>query len=79
MLPLELFKDFITKRIRVHISDEGSYTGTLKGFDNYVNIVLSNATFLDADGVENKVQSECIINGQYITHVETILEGVDVK
>lgn len=72
MGPLELFKESVNRSVCVHVSDRGTYTGSLLGFDTYVNTTLKNTVFEDADGNRSGPMKECIVNGQYITFIEIV-------
>lgn len=72
MLPLELFENLVSKNVIVHTTDGTKYTGTLVGFDIYVNTILKNAIFDDVEGNRSTVIKECIINGNSITYIENI-------
>lgn len=72
MCPLELIRDSISKSVRVHTSVKSVYSGTLLGFDIYVNIVLADARIQDAEEPSEKLVSECLINGQNVTFVEIL-------
>jgi hypothetical protein len=43
-LPLELIDKCIGSRIWVLLKDEKEFVGTLRGFDDYVNMVLEEVT-----------------------------------
>jgi len=70
MDPLALFNEFISKDVRIHTSERGTYTGCLLGFDMYVNMALRDARFVDGSGEESGAMGTCIVNGLTVTFVE---------
>eukprot|EP00904_Undaria_pinnatifida_P006772 jgi/Undpi1/3224/HiC_scaffold_15.g06598.m1 len=57
LLPLELIDKCIGSRLWIIMKGEKELVGTLRGFDDYVNMVLDDVTEyeIDADGTKRKV------------------------
>ena len=71
ILPLALIDKCIGARIWVIMRGSTEFVGTLKGFDDYVNIVLEDVTEFtyDSQGRRRDIQleSSILLNGNSIT------------
>lgn len=68
-LPMELIDKCIGSRIQVIMKNEKEIVGTLVGFDDYVNMVLENATEYEitSDGKKKTKLEEILLNGNNVT------------
>ncbi|KAI9221828.1 LSM5-like protein [Blastocladiella britannica] len=69
LLPLELIDKCIGSRIWVIMKSDKEFTGTLVGFDDFVNMVLENVTEFSRDktGALVKVDlSQILLNGNNV-------------
>ncbi|CAM9833393.1 unnamed protein product [Discosporangium mesarthrocarpum] len=69
LLPLELIDKCIGSRLWIIMKGEKELVGTLRGFDDYVNMVLDDVTEyeLDADGNKHKIQlDQILLNGNNV-------------
>ena len=77
LLPLELVDKAIGSKLWVIMKDKKEFVGTLRGFDDYVNIVLDDVTEyeLSAGGVSmpKKVKLESILLSG--THIAMLVPG----
>ena len=48
------------------------FTGTLQGFDDYVNMVLSDVTEYDYSGAEPHKMKKALVNGNNVCMVSTL-------
>ena len=71
LLPLELVDKAIGSKLWVIMKDKKEFVGTLRGFDDYVNIVLDDVTeyeLINGKSTPNKVKLESILlSGTHIT------------
>ena len=72
ILPLALVEKCIGARIWVIMRDETEFIGTLKGFDDYVNIVLEDVCEIHTseEGVRREVkmvEKSILLNGSAVT------------
>ena len=71
ILPLALIDKCIDARIWVVMRGNTEFVGTLKGFDDYVNLVLDDVTeyLYDSEGVRTgtKLASSIVLNGNAVT------------
>ncbi|GMH57189.1 hypothetical protein TL16_g02314 [Triparma laevis f. inornata] len=76
VMPLELIDKCIGSRLWVIMKNSKELVGTLRGFDDYVNMVLDDVTeYKIVDGVTEKVQLEQILlNGN---NVAVLVPGGD--
>ncbi|KAF1984637.1 putative U6 SNRNA-associated SM-LIKE protein LSM5 [Aulographum hederae CBS 113979] len=65
ILPLELIDKCIGSKIWVIMKSENEFVGTLLGFDDYVNIVLSDVTEYNYSGATNKM-TKILLNGNNV-------------
>ncbi|KAH8772727.1 hypothetical protein F5883DRAFT_549323 [Diaporthe sp. PMI_573] len=63
--PLELVDKCVGSRIWVIMKGDREFSGTLLGFDDYVNIVLEDVTEFGYDGNSTKL-SKILLNGNNI-------------
>mmetsp|Transcript_27872 Transcript_27872/g.52794 ORF Transcript_27872/g.52794 Transcript_27872/m.52794 type:complete len:84 (+) Transcript_27872:231-482(+) len=68
VMPLELIDKCIGSRLWVIMKNSKELCGTLRGFDDYVNMVLDDVTeYTMVDGVKEKTKLEQILlNGNNI-------------
>ncbi|ORX36903.1 hypothetical protein BD324DRAFT_580310 [Kockovaella imperatae] len=68
ILPLELVDRCIGSKIWVVMKNEREFTGTLRGFDDYVNMVLSDVKEYEvtSNGVTSTDLGETLLNGNNI-------------
>ncbi|KAF3122195.1 RNA-binding protein lsm5 [Orbilia oligospora] len=69
ILPLELVDKCVGSKIWVVMKSEKEFSGTLVGFDDYVNMVLEDVTEYDA-GEQIKLK-KILLNGNNICMVES--------
>ncbi|TKA27757.1 U6 snRNA-associated Sm-like protein LSm5 [Salinomyces thailandicus] len=65
LLPLELIDRCVGSPIRVIMKGDREFSGTLLGFDDYVNMVLEDATEHDYTGAQTKLP-KVLLNGNNI-------------
>lgn len=65
LLPLELIDKCVGSRIWVIMKGEKEFSGTLVGFDDYVNMVLEDVTEFDYSG-NNTQLPKILLNGNNI-------------
>merc|ERR1712000_433241 len=65
LLPLELIDKCVGSRIWVVMKGEKEFSGTLMGFDDYVNMVLEDVTEFDYSGNHTKLP-KILLNGNNI-------------
>ncbi|KAF7306829.1 U6 snRNA-associated Sm-like protein LSm5 [Mycena indigotica] len=75
ILPLELIDKCIGSRIWVVMKNDREFTGTLLGFDDFVNMVLEDVTEYEttAEGRTKKSLAQTLLNGNNICMVGTFL------
>eukprot|EP01080_Neovahlkampfia_damariscottae_P001818 gene1818-960_t len=77
ILPLEIIDKCIGSKIYVLMKQEKEFSGTLKGFDDFMNMILENVTeyekTIDGKVKENKIES-ILLNG---THITMMVPGSD--
>ena len=71
ILPLALIDKCIEARIWVVMRGDTEFVGTLKGFDDYVNLVLDDVTEYhydeNGDRHASKLESSILLNGNAVT------------
>mmetsp|Transcript_11866 Transcript_11866/g.15826 ORF Transcript_11866/g.15826 Transcript_11866/m.15826 type:complete len:96 (-) Transcript_11866:289-576(-) len=78
ILPLELIDKAIGSQIWILMRGQTEIVGTLRGFDDYVNLVLDDAVEYAPDPreggriVKTELQSEILLNGN---HVAVLVPG----
>ncbi|KAJ6259910.1 U6 snRNA-associated Sm-like protein [Drechslerella dactyloides] len=65
ILPLELVDKCVGSKIWVVMKGEKEFSGTLVGFDDYVNMVLEDVTEYDGSGEQVKLK-KILLNGNNI-------------
>ncbi|KAK6538215.1 RNA-binding protein lsm5 [Orbilia ellipsospora] len=65
ILPLELVDKCVGSKIWVVMKGEKEFSGTLVGFDDYVNMVLEDVTEYDSSGEQIKLK-KILLNGNNI-------------
>ncbi|KAG5291342.1 small nuclear ribonucleoprotein LSm5 [Histoplasma capsulatum var. duboisii H88] len=65
LLPLELIDKCVGSKIWVVMKGDKEFSGTLLGFDDYVNMVLEDVTEFDYTGSQTKL-SKILLNGNNI-------------
>lgn len=65
VLPLELIDKCVGSRIWVIMKGDKEFSGTLLGFDDYVNMVLEDVTEFDYSGTQTKLP-KILLNGNNI-------------
>lgn len=66
VLPLEVIDRSIGSKIRILLTNNKEFTGTLIGFDDFVNVVLENVVELDSDGKAGAPIKKMLLNGAQI-------------
>jgi U6 snRNA-associated Sm-like protein LSm5 len=66
ILPLELVDKCIGHEIHIIMKNDSEFKGTLLGFDDFVNVVLTNVTEYKGE-VEVQKQSQLLLNGSNIS------------
>jgi len=68
ILPLELIDRCIGSRIWVVMKSEREFTGTLSGFDDFVNMVLEDVTEYEMtpQGLKKTKLAQTLLNGNNI-------------
>ena len=78
ILPLELIDKAIGSKIWILMRGQTEIVGTLRGFDDYVNLVLDDAVEFTVDAhnpgeiTRTELQSEILLNGN---HVSVLIPG----
>ncbi|KAH8887441.1 LSM-domain-containing protein [Thozetella sp. PMI_491] len=65
LLPLELIDKCVGSRIWVVMKGDHEFTGTLVGFDDYVNMVLEDVVEYDYSGNQTKLK-KILLNGNNV-------------
>ncbi|OUM53995.1 hypothetical protein BVG19_g3333 [[Candida] boidinii] len=66
VLPLELIDKCVNSKIWILMTDNREFTGVLNGFDDFVNIILSDVTEFDNNKIVSQ-KSKMLINSRHIT------------
>ncbi|KAJ9082233.1 RNA-binding protein lsm5, variant 2 [Entomophthora muscae] len=71
LLPLEIIDKCIGSKIWVVMKSDKEFTGTLVGFDDYVNMVLENVTEFEQtpEGLARTSLPQILLNGNNICMV----------
>ncbi|KAF7310828.1 U6 snRNA-associated Sm-like protein LSm5 [Mycena chlorophos] len=79
ILPLELIDKCIGSRIWVIMKNDREFTGTLLGFDDFVNMVLEDVTEYETtpQGRTKKSLEQTLLNGNNICMLIPGSEGPD--
>ena len=73
ILPLELIDKAIGSKIWILMRNRTEIVGTLRGFDDYVNLVLDDAVEYSPDArnpgeiSKTELQNEILLNGNHVT------------
>ncbi|KAL2828769.1 small nuclear ribonucleoprotein [Aspergillus cavernicola] len=65
LLPLELIDKCVGSRIWIIMKNDKEFSGTLLGFDDYVNMVLEDVTEFDYTGAQVKLP-KILLNGNNV-------------
>ncbi|CAD8126880.1 unnamed protein product [Paramecium sonneborni] len=74
ILPLGLLDKAISSRVWILMKDDREFEGTLRGFDDFFNMVLENVIELD-NGKKSKLES-ILLNG---TQICLIVPGGEIR
>lgn len=66
LLPLEVIDRSIGSNIRILLTNYKEFTGTLIGFDDFVNVVLEDVVELQTNGIKSKPIKKMLLNGAQI-------------
>lgn len=83
ILPLELIDKAIGSKIWILMRGKTEIVGTLRGFDDYVNLVLEDAIEFVPDlqnpgmFIKTEMESEILLNGNHVTILVPGGEGPD--
>ncbi|KAL9048769.1 MAG: hypothetical protein Q9162_007560 [Coniocarpon cinnabarinum] len=66
LLPLELIDKCVGSRIWIIMKGDKEFTGTLQGFDDFVNMVLSDVTEYDYSGGPPAKMKKILLNGNNV-------------
>lgn len=66
VLPLEVIDRAIGTDIKILLTTNKEFTGKLVGFDDFVNVVLEDATEIDGDGNAGGKIKRMLLNGSQI-------------
>lgn len=66
LLPLEAIDRAIGSKIKILLTNDKEFRGTLVGFDDFVNVVLEDVTEVDIEGKEGKLIRKMLLNGAQI-------------
>lgn len=66
VLPLEVIDRAIGTDIKILLTTNKEFTGKLVGFDDFVNVVLEDATEIDGDGNTGNRIKRMLLNGSQI-------------
>ena len=79
VLPLELVDKAIGSRLRIIMKSDKEIVGTLKGFDDFVNIVLEDVTEYQSTSEGRRITNldQILLNGNNITMLVPGGEGIE--
>ncbi|KAA8491329.1 putative U6 snRNA-associated Sm-like protein LSm5 [Porphyridium purpureum] len=79
ILPLEMIDRCIGSRIWIVMRGEREFVGTLRGFDDFVNVVLEDVTEYEetSDGLQVRKLDQIMLNGIHICMMVPGSEGPD--
>lgn len=69
ILPLEVIDKAIGKKIKVLLTGDKEFTGTLIGFDDFVNIVLTDVVETNTNGTVGEPLKKMLLNGSHISMI----------
>ncbi|KAL7625093.1 RNA-binding protein lsm5 [Parahypoxylon ruwenzoriense] len=78
LLPLELIDKCVGSRIWVIMKGDKEFSGTLLGFDDYVNMVLEDVTEFDYSGNHTKL-SKILLNGNNICMMDNVIVNLGAR
>lgn len=70
-------KKFVDKRVAVRLSANRRVSGFLKGFDHFMNLLLSEAVEEHADGSVTPMgpgTAPCVIRGHMVINLEPVVQ-----
>lgn len=71
VLPLEVIDKSIGKKVKVLLTTDKEFEGTLAGFDDFVNVVLQDVREIDNDGPKPETIKSMLLNGGQIAMINT--------
>lgn len=71
-LPLRKLKDAINEKVKVKLKDNTYIKGILLSLDQFMNLVLAQATELDSNGEEKVRWGSALIRGNNILWVKLL-------
>ncbi|EEH19626.1 U6 snRNA-associated Sm-like protein LSm5 [Paracoccidioides brasiliensis Pb03] len=74
LLPLELIDKCVGSKIWVVMKGDKEFSGTLLGFDDYVNMVLEDVTEFDYTGAQTKLP-KILLNGNNVCMLAYLIHG----
>lgn len=69
ILPLEVIDRAIGKQITVLMQNDKEFSGTLIGFDDFVNMVMVNVQEVDNTGSKGEPIKKMLLNGGHISMI----------
>lgn len=72
-----LLEASIDSHVVISTSDNSRYTGTLKGFDVYANVLLHEVKLEDMNTSEMTEIKACLVNGSFINHIDIQCQSKD--
>lgn len=70
MNDIELYKNFIDKKVIARWQDGTLMKGICRSIDGYLNIVLENVEYADEKESSTINLSNCFVKGSFLTHIE---------
>lgn len=72
VLPLEILDKSINSKIRILMTSNKEFVGTLVGFDDYVNIVLKDVQEIDEQNKEENLIKNMLLGGGNIAMIKPV-------
>lgn len=69
ILPLEVIDRAIGKKITVLMTNDKEFSGTLIGFDDFVNMVMVDVEEGDSSGKKGSVIKKMLLNGGHVSMI----------
>ncbi|KAI5954272.1 hypothetical protein KGF54_002047 [Candida jiufengensis] len=69
VLPLEVIDRSIGKKLRVLMTSDKEFYGTLIGFDDYVNMVLEDVEVISNNDDDKQIVKKMLLNGGHIAMI----------
>lgn len=69
LVPLNVLKSYVDKKIRIFLRKEITYTGVLRGFDQHGNLFMADAFQIIEEGCEAGLGT-VIINGGTVAMID---------